>query len=72
MKARIEVPENIHVSCERRLVRAAIQAVRKLVDNGGSGTSERSPHRYVYVYTFDGPAELVRPVIAALMECIRG
>lgn len=51
---------------------AIVDAVRALVDGGGTGREyklEVSPH---HIYEFEGPDDLVRPVVTAFMDWIHG
>ena len=52
------------------LTQAIMDATRALLAGGGVGTVERSCDRDVKRYEFDGPVELVRPVIEAFMAFI--
>jgi len=49
---------------------AMVDATRALVAGGGTGDWERLPDLDIRKYTFEGPPELVRPVIAAFMDFI--
>lgn len=49
---------------------AMVDATRELIDGGGTGDWVLIPDRDARAYTFEGPPELVRPVVNAFMQFI--
>lgn len=73
MKASIEF-DDFHLLMGRStgtpLTQAMVDAVRELLKGGGTGDWEDMSDRLARRYTFEGPPELVRPVIQAAMAFI--
>lgn len=67
MKASIELTDRENIMGNTLLRQCADTAARALVEGGGCIEQAQEPWQWVWLYKFEGPDELVRDLVTAMM-----